>query len=1121
MTKYTEYKKLDFPAFEEEILKFWSENKIFEQSVSSREGAPAFVFYEGPPSANGLPGIHHVMARAVKDVFCRYHTLKGFQVKRKGGWDTHGLPIELQVEKTLGITKEDIGKKISVAEYNDACRKDVMKYTDIWDKLTNRMGYWVDLSDPYITYENNYIESLWNLLKMLYDKGYLYKGYTIQPYSPAAGTGLSSHELNQPGTYKDVKDNTVVAQFKVIGLPSVFEKNDIKIEGELFFIAWTTTPWTLPSNTALAVGEKISYAVVNTFNQYTHLPITVVLAKELLDKYFPLENAQLSMEDYKKDGKKIPFKVLGELKGKDLAGICYEQLLPYVKPTDGDAFKVVLGDFVTTEDGTGIVHIAPSFGADDFRVAKLNGLGSLTLVDKRGRFVEEIKDEIFPLGGKLVKEAYLTEEEKAAELGIQQIRLAGIIPKLEKYLSVDELIALKLKIENKAFKIEKYEHTYPHCWRTDKPILYYPLESWFIKTTAVKERLVELNKTINWKPEHTGTGRFGNWLDNLVDWNLSRSRFWGTPLPIWRTEDGSEEKCIGSIEELKLEIKKSVEAGFLATNFEIDDLHKPYVDQVILVSSKGEKMLREADLIDVWFDSGAMPYAQWHWPFENEEVFRKNFPADFIAEGVDQTRGWFFTLHALSVLLFDSISYKNVIANGLVLDKNGNKMSKRVGNVVDPFKTIDQYGADSTRWYMLTNSDPWDNLKFDLEGVAESQRKFFGTLYNIYSFFALYANIDGFSYKEEEIPLEKRPEIDRWILSLLNTLVLKVGKQMDAYDPTPANRAIQDFVGENLSNWYVRLCRRRFWKGEYSTDKISAFQTLYTCLNTISKLISPVAPFYADRLFRDLNTVTGKESSISVHLSNFPLVNYSWINPELEEQMEYAQKISSLVLSLRKKENIKVRQPLQKILIPLIDKRIKDEIIHVKDLILAEVNVKELAFIDAIDKTIKPNYKTLGKKVGSKMKEVAAKILEFTQDQIIQLEQNGVFELEIEGERLEILHTDVEILSAEISGYKVANEGKITVALDVNLTDSLREEGIARELISKLQNLRKEMNFDVSDKIMVKIASNDYIKNSINHYKTYICSEILATSITVEPEIAQAKDIMVDEVKLYIEIVKS
>lgn len=1115
MSKYKEYKKLDFPAFEEAMLAYWKEEQVFEKSVSSREGAPSYVFYEGPPSANGMPGIHHVMARAVKDIFCRYNTLKGFQVKRKAGWDTHGLPVELQVEKTMGITKEDIGKKITVAEYNEACRKDVMKYTDVWDKLTNRMGYWVDLSDPYITYEDNYIESLWYLLKELYKKGYLYKGYTIQPYSPAAGTGLSSHELNQPGTYKDVKDNTVVAQFELEDSSLISNTGDT-----VYFLAWTTTPWTLPSNTALAVGEKITYAVVKSFNPYTHLPITVVLAKDLVGKYFPESNAGLNLSEYKHGDKKIPFEVLKEISGKELAGIKYKQLLPYVQPDNGDAFKVILGDFVTTSDGTGIVHIAPSFGADDFRVGKQNGMGSLTLVDKRGKFLETVLDPIFPLDGRFVKEAYLTEDEKAIELSIQQERLAGIIPKLDKYLSVDELIALKLKIENKAFKIEKYDHTYPHCWRTDKPILYYPLESWFIKTTAVKERLVELNKTINWKPEHTGTGRFGNWLENLVDWNLSRSRYWGTPLPIWKTEDGSEEICIGSKEELEREIQKGIDAGFMETGFTLKDLHKPYVDHVILVSSRGEKMFREPDLIDVWFDSGAMPYAQWHWPFENEETFRKNFPADFIAEGVDQTRGWFFTLHALSVLLFDSISYKNVIANGLVLDKNGNKMSKRLGNVVDPFKTIDQYGADATRWYMLTNSDPWDNLKFDLDGVAECQRKFFGTLYNTYNFFALYANIDGFCYAEPNIELADRPEIDRWILSLLNTLVQKVETQMSSYDPTPAARAIQDFVGENLSNWYVRLCRRRFWKGEYSQDKISAYQTLYTCLETISQLMSPFAPFYADQLFRDLNMVSKRNIASSVHLSDFPKIDTGLINKELEEQMEYAQLISSLVLSLRKKENIKVRQPLQKILIPVVDQRIKNEISHVKDLILAEVNVKELEFIDAIDKSIKPNFKTLGKKVGSKMKVVADRITQFSQTEISQIEESGTLIIEIDGEKIEILQSDVEILSKEISGYKVANEGRITVALDVNLSDSLREEGIARELISKLQNLRKDQNFEVTDKISVKIVDDSYIKSAINQFKTYICSEILATDIVLVDGLEAETEILVDEIALKVQIEK-
>jgi isoleucyl-tRNA synthetase len=1115
MNKYKEYKKLDFPAFEEAVLAFWEQEDIFNESVNAREGAPSYVFYEGPPSANGLPGIHHVMARAVKDIFCRYNTLKGFQVKRKAGWDTHGLPVELQVEKTLGITKDDIGKKISVAEYNEACRKDVMKYTDIWDKLTQRMGYWVDLSDPYVTYENNYIESLWNLLKKLYDKGYLYKGYTIQPYSPAAGTGLSSHELNQPGTYKDVKDNTVVAQFELSDASAFGLSNE-----KAYFLAWTTTPWTLPSNTALAVGEKITYVLVKTFNPYTYLPVNVVLAKDLLAKYFPESNAGLNLSEYKAGDKKIPFEVLREMAGKDLVGMAYHQLLPYEQPDNGDAFKVIAGDFVTTSDGTGIVHIAPSFGADDFRVAKQHGIGSLTLVDKRGKFLDTVSDPIFPLNGRYVKEAYLSEEEKAIELSIQQERLVSIIPKLDKYLSVDELIALKLKIENKAFKIEKYDHTYPHCWRTDKPILYYPLESWFIKTTAVKDRLVELNKTINWKPEHTGTGRFGNWLENLVDWNLSRSRYWGTPLPIWRTEDGSEEKCIGSQAELHAEIAKSVEAGFMESSFEMKDLHKPYVDHVILVSSRGEKMFREADLIDVWFDSGAMPYAQWHWPFENEEVFRNNFPADFIAEGVDQTRGWFFTLHALSVLLFDSISYKNVIANGLVLDKHGNKMSKRLGNVVDPFKTIDQFGADATRWYLLSNSDPWDNLKFDIEGVAECQRKFFGTLYNTYNFFALYANIDGFSYAEPEVPLADRPEIDRWILSLLQTLVQKVEKQMDSYDPTPATRAIQDFVGENLSNWYVRLCRRRFWKGEYSQDKISAYQTLYTCLETVSQLMSPFAPFYSEQLFRDLNLVGKRQSSSSVHLSDFPKVKAEWVNKDLELQMEYAQKISSLVLSIRKKENIKVRQPLQKILIPVLDQHMKDEITHVQDLILAEVNVKELEFIDAMAKSIKPNFKSLGKKVGPKMKQVAEMVSSFNQNQIETLEQNGTIDIEIEGQKIEILIEDVEILSKEIPGYKVANEGRLTVALDITLSTSLIEEGIAREIVSKVQNLRKDSGLDLTDKISLKIVEVPYIKSAINQFKNYICSEILANDIERVSELAGETTILIDEVSVKVQIDK-
>jgi isoleucyl-tRNA synthetase len=1127
MTKYKEYKKLDFPAFEDEILKFWEENKIFQKSVSNREGAESFVFYEGPPSANGMPGIHHVMARTVKDIFCRYQTLNGKQVKRKAGWDTHGLPVELQVEKMLGITKDDIGKKISVAEYNEACRKDVMKYTDIWDKLTNRMGYWVDLSDPYITYENNYIESLWWLLKQLYDKKLLYKGYTIQPYSPAAGTGLSSHELNQPGTYKDVKDMTAVAMFKAVrSLESTvhsFGSDDV------YFIAWTTTPWTLPSNTALAVGEKITYAVVKTYNQYSHLPCTVILAKDLMGKYFPAENAELDFNSYTAGDKKIPFTILGEVKGKDLAGIRYDQLLPFKGANDnqfinGDAFKVITGDFVTTEDGTGIVHIAPSFGADDFRVAKQNGIGSLTLVDKRGKFLHEVQDGQFLYGQEYVKEAYLTDAEKESELAVQKEKLKGVIHDTSKlnYLSVDERIILKLQTENKLFKKEKYEHTYPHCWRTDKPILYYPLESWFIKTTAAKDRLVDLNKTINWKPEHTGTGRFGNWLENLVDWNLSRSRYWGTPLPIWRAIDGSEEKCIGSQDELQAEIAKAIEAGFMSESDQYRnakgeiELHKPYVDNIKLISSSGKLMVREPDLIDVWFDSGAMPYAQWHWPFENEETFRKNFPADFIAEGVDQTRGWFFTLHALSVLLFDSISYKNVIANGLVLDKNGNKMSKRVGNVIDPFEAIAKYGADANRWYMLSNSDPWDNLKFDIEGVAESQRKFFGTLYNTYSFFAIYANIDGFEFDEINVtPVAQRTELDRWIMSKLNSLIKTVRERMDDYDATPAVRAIEEFTGDHFSNWFIRLSRRRFWKGEMNDDKKAAYETLYQCLMTISQLSSSFAPFFSDWVYKNLN---GKMES--VHLTDIPVADETVIDKVLEEQMEYAQKISSLVLSIRKKENIKVRQPLQKILIPMVDSRIKDEIKHVQDLILSEVNVKELAFIAEIEKSIKPNFRVLGKKVGAKMKAVGDAILKMGTSQIAELEQKGTFNLQMEGETIEILPTDVEILTSDIAGYKVANDGKVTVALDVEISVALKEEGIARELISKLQNLRKESNLEVTDRIKVQIEKHKYLENSIIGFKTYICTEILANELEVTEQLSSSAEIDVDDHIIKVKLIK-
>ncbi len=1125
MSKYNEYKKLDFPAFEEEILKFWQEHHIFEKSVSNRAGAKSFVFYEGPPSANGMPGIHHVMSRTVKDIFCRYNTLKGFQVKRKAGWDTHGLPVELQVEKTLGITKEDIGKKISVAEYNEACKKDVMKYTDVWNNLTTRMGYWVNLNDPYVTYDNNYIESLWWILKQLYNKGLLYKGYTIQPYSPAAGTGLSSHELNQPGTYKDVKDNTAVAMFKAVDAP---------FEGDVYFLAWTTTPWTLPSNTALAVGAKIDYVVVNTFNLHTHKPCTVVLAKELLGKHFKAENASINLADYKTGDKNIPFEVVKELKGADLAGIRYEQLLPFANVENGDAFKVITGDFVTTEDGTGIVHIAPSFGADDFRVAKQNGIGSLTLVDKRGKFLSEVQDGQFLYGEEYVKEAYLTDAEKEAALALQKEKLSGVIKDTSKlnYLSVDERIILKLQTEGKLFKKEKYEHPYPHCWRTDKPILYYPLESWFIKTTAYKDKLVEANQKINWKPEHTGTGRFGNWLENLVDWNLSRSRYWGTPLPIWRTQDGSEEKCIGSNAELQEELAKAKVAGFVPQDFEMKDLHKPYVDDLVLVSSKGEKMFREADLIDVWFDSGAMPYAQWNFPFNKEIPLSENYPADFIAEGVDQTRGWFFTLHALAVLLNESsdeikainqknnnpgIAFKNVIANGLVLDKNGVKMSKRLGNIVDPFATIAKYGADATRWYMLGNSDPWDNLKFDLEGVAESQRKFFGTLYNTYSFFAIYANIDGFEFDENNVtPISERTELDRWIMSKLNSLVKLVRERMDDYDATPAVRAIEEFTGDHFSNWFIRLSRRRFWKGEMNADKKAAYETLYQCLITVSQLSSSFAPFFSDWVYKNLN---GK--SESVHLTDLVSADEKVIDLRLEEQMEYAQKISSLVLSIRKKENIKVRQPLQKILIPMVDARIKDEIIHVQDLILSEVNVKQLEFIEEIEKSIKPNFRVLGKKVGAKMKAVGDAILAMNSAQIATLEQNGAIAVMVDGAEMNLELADVEIMSKDITGYKVAHEGKITVALDVEITPELKLEGIAREVVSKLQALRKESNLEVTDKINIELESHEYINNAINAYKTYICTEILADKLEVTATASLPAEIEVDEHLIKVQLTKA
>ncbi len=1113
MSKYKENKKLDFPAFESEVLAFWKSNRIFERSIENRAGSPSYVFYEGPPSANGLPGIHHVMSRAVKDIFCRYNTLKGFQVNRKAGWDTHGLPVELQVEKTLGITKEDIGTKISVADYNEACRKDVMKFTDIWNNLTEQMGYWVNLNDPYITYENNYIESLWSILKKLYDKGYLYKGYTIQPYSPAAGTGLSSHELNQPGTYKDVKDQTAVAMFRLQ------DASALNITVPVYALAWTTTPWTLPSNTALAVGEKITYVVVKTVHPFTNELCAVILAKDLLAKYFKPEQAELTFEAYQPGDKLIPFELIHEFKGAQLKGLTYEQLLPFAQVENGKAFEIITGDFVTTEDGTGIVHIAPSFGADDFKVAKQNGIGSLTLVDKRGKFLPEINDGTFLYGEEFVKEAYLTDAEKTAALEVQKSKLAGIIKDTSKlsYLSVDERIILKLQTEGKLFKKEKYDHTYPHCWRTDKPILYYPLESWFIKTTAVKDRLVALNQKINWKPAHTGTGRFGNWLENLVDWNLSRSRYWGTPLPIWRTTNHEETKCIGSLEELNKELALAIEKGYMPKGFELKDFHKPYVDEIVLVSSTGEKMFREPDLIDVWFDSGAMPYAQWHWPFENEEIFKQNFPADFIAEGVDQTRGWFFTLHALSVLLFDDIAYKNVIANGLVLDKNGNKMSKRLGNVVDPFATIAKYGADATRWYMIANSDPWDNLKFDIEGVAESQRKFFGTLYNTYSFFAIYANIDGFEFNpNQQTPLSSRTELDRWIYSKLQSLVKKVAVHMDAYDPTPACRAIEEFVSDHLSNWHVRLSRRRFWKGEMNQDKQAAYETLYECLLVTSQLMSAFAPFFSDWLYKNLNGAAD-----SVHLTDFPKVKENAIDLILEEQMDYAQIISSLVLSIRKKENIKVRQPLKQILIPLVDTSIREKIAHVKNLILAEVNVKQLNFVDAIDKSIKPNFKVLGKKVGAKMKAVAAAIQIMSQEEISKLENDGFVTLSIENEGVSIELADVEIVSKEITGYKVASHGKISVALDIEIDEPLKQEGIAREIISKLQTLRKEQQFEVMDRIQIKIEAHEYIKSAINQFKMYICTELLANDIAFESAESLNNTIEVDENTVRISIHKA
>ena len=1114
---YKEYKQLNLSEIGSEVLEFWKQNGIFEKSISSRPASKPYTFYEGPPSANGMPGIHHVMARSIKDIFCRYKTLKGYQVKRKGGWDTHGLPIELAVEKALNITKDDIGKTISIEDYNAACRKEVLKYTDIWNDLTEKMGYWVDLENPYITYKNEYIETLWWILEEFYKKGLLYKGYTVQPYSPAAGTGLSSHELNQPGCYRNVKDTSITAEFHLINtqihpLISVLFEEETE---DTTILAWTTTPWTLPSNCALAVGENISYVKIKTFNPYTFAPVSVVLAKDLINQYFKKEGQNASFTDYNSGDKIIPWEITAEFKGAELIGLRYHQLMPYVSNEDleQNAFRVIAGDFVTTDDGTGIVHTASIFGADDFRVARANGVPSVLvrdengkevpLVNKQGKFVAEVTD----FAGKYVKEEYYSNDERAEP----------------DFKPTDVLIAIKLKEDNKAFDVKKYEHSYPHCWRTDKPILYYPLDSWFIKTTAVKERMVELNKTINWKPESTGTGRFGNWLENLVDWNLSRSRYWGTPLPIWRTEDGSEELCIGSMEDLNREIRKSIDASFMPLNFMLNDLHRPFVDDVILVSSTGKKMFREPDLIDVWFDSGAMPYAQHHFPFENQEEFKTSFPADFIAEGVDQTRGWFFTLHAIAVMLTDNVAYKNVISNGLVLDKNGNKMSKRLGNGVDPFATIAKYGADATRWYMISNASPWDNLKFNEEGLDEVRRKFFGTLYNTYSFFSLYANIDGFAYKEADIDLKNRPEIDRWILSLLNTLSQEVDGFYADFEPTKAARAIQDFVDAHLSNWYVRLSRRRFWKGDYSEDKLSAYQTLYTCLVTIAKLMSPVAPFFAERLFGDLNSITQKETVESVHLAEFPNYHNDLVDKDLEERMQLAQDISSLTLSLRKKVGINVRQPLAKILLPILDPLFQQHVEQVRDLILSETNIKTIEYItdDAsfISKKIKPNFKTLGKKVGKDMKLVAEAIARFNPEEINELEQYGQILIPETSHLLTL--SDVEITAEDVPGWQVATLGKLTVALDIVVNEELKQEGISRELINRIQNLRKNRGLEVTDRINVLVQDKPLVAQAVRHNLSYICAEILADNLNLDTQLEEGEKVTINDEDLLIEIIKA
>ena len=1129
--KFAEYKKFNLSEINKEYAEKWAKENTFQKSIDLRKDSDKgpFIFFEGPPSANGMPGIHHVISRTIKDIVCRYKTQQGHMVNRKAGWDTHGLPVELSVEKRLGITKEDIGSKISVDEYNKACKEDVMRFTSEWEELTRKMGYWVNMDDPYITYDSKYMESLWHLLSRLYKKGLLYKGYTIQPYSPAAGTGLSSHELNQPGCYRDVKDTTCVAQFEVIknDASQFLYEGDEKVE----FLAWTTTPWTLPSNTALAVGSGIKYAKVKTFNPYTAEVINVILAKDLMKSFFKPEDAELPLEDYKTGDKKLPYKVLAEYTGKELEGVQYNQLIDWVQPK-GKAFEVLVGDFVTTEDGTGIVHIAPTFGADDYHVAAKYGVAALLvtdkegnqgpLVDKKGRFIqisdidadflkEQVTIETYQdFAGKYVKNAY----DESID---------------EKAPTIDVDIAVSLKLKGQAFKIEKHTHNYPHCWRTDKPVLYYPLDSWFIKTTEVKDKLMSLNETINWKPESTGSGRFGKWLENLVDWNLSRSRYWGTPLPIWRTEDGTEEICIGSAEELCAEIDKAVEKGFMpenpyknftpgnysSDNYANLDLHRHIVDDITLVSESGLPMKRENDLIDVWFDSGAMPYAQVHFPFSTSEAeFTKAFPADFIAEGVDQTRGWFFTLHAIATMLFDSVSYKNIISNGLVLDKKGNKMSKRLGNAVDPFETIEKYGSDPLRWYMITNAQPWDNLKFDVEGIEEVRRKFFGTLYNTYSFFSLYANVDGYDATKAEIPIQERPEIDKWVISLLNSLVKEVQEHYENYEPTRAGRAIQNFVTENLSNWYVRLNRKRYWGGDFDTDKLAAYQTLHTCLETISMLMAPIAPFYADKLFNDLNTVSEKYTVSSVHHSNFPDFDENLIDKDLEERMDIAQTLSSMILGLRRKESLKVRQPLGKIMVPILDEKYKNQLNAIKELILTEVNVKELELLEdttgVLVKKIKPNFKTLGPRFGKQMKQIAGAVNQFNQEDIAHIEKNGTYELTIDGQVLKLDLGDVEITSEDIPGWLVATQDKHTVALDINLTDELKEEGIARELINRIQNLRKESGFEVTDKIRIKITDTDSVKQSVQNFKDYISSQTLAEQIDLVETLDSSKAITID-----------